>query len=617
MGYAVITKRKNHRSAVIWSVSYRDQDTKVPKRTQYYLGLLNEEETELTVGRDVTLTQEMIEGLAKKNIKISDAPPPPMGPVPEFLNRVTIDELSNEKIFSVGQYRILHTIASEEGFMAALNKACKDDAEALFALMCQRIDDQLSNYLFSDWSENTPFQSVNISKSPSAISNLLTRVDDYRIAFCKEWHSQLGSPTELIKDSTRLITYADPEKGRKMQEFGWSHHSEPGKRQINLSSLVDKKRGIPFFYDIYPGSINDISTERESSELKSFIHGAETDILEISDCGYMSKDNLRNRMAKKIHFIVESKFDTEFKRLWNENKAELLSDRTNRFEHHSKFYVSKSCKYCIDKKDKIYINGHMYLCHTEREMELDDLELKVKACADKFRQINFKSKDSAQKWLNEKTFNLGKYLILEEVKIDNKTKFDVKVNRKEILATNEHDGVYLYLSDLEYTGEEMFKLVHGKDPIEKLWRTIKTDLDFKTIKTKLDSTTSGQIFIAWGAGVLVQLLRERIKKYELNFTLNEIIANWGKIKIGTLRKLTYGKTLSKKAKDIIIGLRMESSFKEFSKDLEKLLEIRDNKNNSNMIEEEDALAESKTEEPAITEVKKQRGRPPKKAKEEQ
>ena len=39
-----------------------------------------------------------------------------------------------------------------------------------------------------------------------------------------------------------------------------------------------------------------------------------------------------------------------------------------------------------------------------------------------------------------------------------------------------------------------------------------------------------------------------MKKYELNFTLNEIIANWGKIKIGTLRKLTYGKTLSKKQK---------------------------------------------------------------------
>ena len=62
----------------------------------------------------------------------------------------------------------------------------------------------------------------------------------------------------------------------------------------------------------------------------------------------MSKDNLINRMAKKIHFIVELKIDTEFKRLWNENKAELLSDRTNRFEYHSKFYVSKSCKYCID-----------------------------------------------------------------------------------------------------------------------------------------------------------------------------------------------------------------------------------------------------------------------------
>ena len=69
IGYAVITKRKNHRSAVIWSVSYRDPDTRVPKRTQYYLGLLNDEKTELTVGRDVTLTQEMIEGLAKKILK--------------------------------------------------------------------------------------------------------------------------------------------------------------------------------------------------------------------------------------------------------------------------------------------------------------------------------------------------------------------------------------------------------------------------------------------------------------------------------------------------------------------------------------------------------------------
>ena len=584
MGYIVVSKRANHRSAIIWSESYRDKETKKPKRTQLYLGLYNEDKKELIKGRDIKLTPEILEALKKKEITVSVEPPPPMGPSPMFLNRVTLDELSKEKVITVGHYRILHDIAAESGFLTALKKGFGDKDESLFALMCQRIDEQLCSYLFSDWAENTPFQSVNISKSPSAISNLLATVEEGRLSFCKEWHNQLGSPTEMIKDSTRIVTYADPDKGRSMQEFGWTHHSEPGKRQINLFSLVEKNRGISFYYDAYPGSINDVSTERETTEIKTFLNGKETGVLHISDCGYLSKNNVKRMIDNNIHFIIEGKVDTEFKRIWNELKKDLLSDRHNRFEHNTRFYVARKCKYRIDKKNNIYIEGTMFLSHTERELNFDDLQIKVNRCAEKFHKNNFKNKDSAQKWLDEETYQIGKFLTLKENNTDKKHKFDVDINMDKIIEANEYAGVYLYLSDLEYESLELFKIIHGRDPIEKLWKNIKTDLDLKTLKTKLDSTTQGQIFIAWGAGVLIQLLRERIKKYDLNLTLNELIATWRKIKIGMLRNYTYPKSLTKKSKEIIVGLRMENSFKEFKDELTNLIKTRDGKSTTTSVE---------------------------------
>jgi hypothetical protein len=224
-------------------------------------------------------------------------------------------------------------------------------------------------------------------------------------------------------------------------------------------------------------------------------------------------------------------------------------------------------------------------------LSFDDLQIKVNKCAEKFRKMKFKNKDFAQKWLDEKTYQIGKFLILTEINTDGKHKFDVSINMDKIIEANEYAGVFLYLSDLEYDSLELFKIIHGRDPIEKLWKNIKTDLDLKTLKTKLDSTTQGQIFIAWGAGVLIQLLREKIKKYELDFTLNELIANWRKIKMGMLRNYTYPKSLTKKSKEIIVGLRMENSFKEFKNELTNLIDIRDGKSATNLEEQKETVDE--------------------------
>lgn len=57
--------------------------------------------------------------------------------------------------------------------------------------------------------------------------------------------------------------------------------------------------------------------------------------------------------------------------------------------------------------------------------------------------------------------------------------------------------------------------------------------------------------------------------------------------MGMLRNYTYPKSLTKKSKEIIVGLRMENSFKEFKEELTNLIDIRDRKSATTPVEQKE------------------------------
>ena len=65
-----------------------------------------------------------------------------------------------------------------------------------------------------------------------------------------------GTKNTLIYDITSLSSYSQL---INLLEYGYNRDGEP-LPQINMSLILDKDKGIPVMYDIFPGSISDVST---------------------------------------------------------------------------------------------------------------------------------------------------------------------------------------------------------------------------------------------------------------------------------------------------------------------------------------------------------------------
>ena len=67
--------------------------------------------------------------------------------------------------------------------------------------------------------------------------------------------------------------------------------------QLNLSMIVDKKLGIPVMYDVYPGSIVDVSTLKNT--IKKLEGYGMKDFTLVMDRGFLSRGNLEEKKIPK------------------------------------------------------------------------------------------------------------------------------------------------------------------------------------------------------------------------------------------------------------------------------------------------------------------------------
>lgn len=577
MGYILITARKHGSPVVTWNESRRVGGKATPVRDTIYLGLAVNNETELLKSAMLKeLTAEVESALAGKGLTISRQAALPRGPRPTFLRRIPLDAIENSVTQDIGVYRLLRGLAQDSGLLQALFTAFGDGSEAIFALVCQRLDSRLQSYLFQDWAADSPFELVKLSMSPKSISSLLSRLECGRLSFAREWYKACGSPDKLIEDSTHFCTYASANGGRRNEEYGWEHHQNVGRRQINVMSLVAMDSRLPIMYRAYPGSINDISTFLETSEEMEVI-GKNKAILYASDSGYFSNFNMMHMTKNHKHFIMEGKWDTQTLMVLEE-KRNVLKGSGSYVKHGSYTYRHESCTYVLHDSGKggrkCAIGGYIYYSELEASQERNAMIATILLWQKAFGKYDFESRQHAQEWLDTSTDNWGKYLAISG-EIPN---LCAEIRHGMVSEATERMGFHVLVSsDSRFTAAEVLDICHGRDPVEKLWRTIKTDLNSKSLHTKLDDTTQGQIFIVWCAAIMQRLLRNKIANAGMECSVNEILLAMHKVRLLVIDGKNHPQTLTKKAKEAIVAMKMEKYFPEFDRCLQPLVELRESR----------------------------------------
>jgi len=567
MGYILVTPRKHGNAVVTWNTSRRVEGKSSPVREATYLGLLDASGTKLVKSADLKeLSAPMLAGLEKKHLAVSDEAPAPRGRKAVLLRHLSINDLSCGRIETVGTYRVLRGIAESRGFLQSLQTVFREDGDALFALMCQRLDSRMQSYLFRDWAEGTPFDLVRLSMSPKVISSLLSRIENRRLDFAKSWYQSCGRPRELIEDSTHFCTWSQTGGGRECEEYGWDHHQEAGKRQINVMSLVERASGLPIMYRAYPGSINDIATFLETSDEMKVID-QDASLLFVSDCGYFSSLNMRLMRKGGHDFVMEAKWDTQTLAIL-QRKRQALKGIGEYVSHGQYTYRYEPCTYVLHDKTeggrKAAIGGYIFYSELEAGQLRNSLVSAVLLWKKAFAKYDFDDAEQAQEWLDTSTNGWGKYLALRGAWPE----LSVETNHALVDASSERFGFHVAVTSVEgITAGELLETCHSRDPVEKLWRTMKSELDAKSLMTKIDTTTQGQIFIVWGAAVLHRLLASGLEEAELDLTMNEALLTLRKVRMLCVKDKAVAQTPPRKAKDIIVGLELEKQFPEYAEHL--------------------------------------------------
>jgi len=593
MGYIMLLKRKHSPQAVVWQTSVRVEGKPYPVHNSVYLGLLDDKGRLVKGQNTEALSPEMLEGLKKKGIAVSDAPPAHRGRVGMFLKRIPLDGTASSIVQSVGTYRLFHHLADASGLLESLKVAFAEDAEAVFALVCQKLDLKLRSYLLKDWAEGSPFEQSCISMTPKCISSLLSRLPPHRLSFCEAWYSQCGRPEDLIEDSTHLCTYSSG-MGRELEEYGWTHHSEHGRQQLNFKSLVAMDTSLPVHYRIYPGSINDIGTVMETSEEMSHIAPG-CSVTYVSDSGYFSRMNMQLLLNAGSNFIIEANWDSKTLAILHDlrDKLQASGEMTLRSENYA--YRYEPCEYEIDvSQENLYrskciskkandcpktsiVNGYVYYS----ELEGGEFREKIRTASlqwcEIFQNYSFKDKNQAQEWLDTSTHGWGRYILLSE---SSSGKLHAEVNFKTMKQDTETAGFHVILySGSKRSAKEVLALNHGRDPVEKLWRKVKTDLNSSALCTKLDSVTEGQVFIVWCAAILQTLLTNKLKEAGLAHSVNEALLAFRKIRLTYFKGQPLPATLTKDAKQLIVGMEIENEFPEFANMLKDAISEREAQKN--------------------------------------
>jgi len=437
-----------------------------------------------------------------------DGQPVRMRSAPDEVKEMTKKKTAVVKSsFDYGPIVVLQSIMEELNLDRYLDDLLpSSEVSMVRALAFNRIIRPTAMKNVDSWYEGTTLalESPQIDLASQRVSELLCRLGESNIPdrFMSKLIEGTGTKDTLIYDITSLSSYSQL---INFLEYGYNRDGEP-LPQINMSLILDKDKGIPVMYDIFPGSISDVSTL--SGTLKKIkAHGIQNYVA-VMDRGFFSLSNLRELMDNKISFIMAAKLQlNDLKQLMTEAQKDI-DDVKYLHKFNKDPIFAKPITYNIDS---IEVQGYVYydpkLEQTEKQTLLSRLYdirvelLKVRLNKNSYPYAVFK----------EKAHGFGNFFDWHV--IDNR--FDVAIKQNAVAQRMNKMGKYIMFYSGDFDWMKCLSLYRERDEIEKSFKALKNELDILPLNTHSDKTTRGFIFIAFLSLIIRSRLINRMREAKL------------------------------------------------------------------------------------------------------
>ena len=476
----------------------------------------------------------------------------------------------------VGTYAVLRHIAKQEGLTQILeNVHGVEDAGRIFDIMLYLITAQSAAFVHYE-----PFMRSHLMESCEIISDvtiskLLKEAvgEDNRHEMLRQWNKSHSSDANMIYigyDSTNF-----PCEGEiSLAEFGAAKEDE-SRPQVNLAITVSQKDTTPLDYEVYPGSIVDMS---ECAYMLQRMHDyGYRNVGFMFDRGYYTEPNFQYLDGKRFDFIMMAQEDTVFIR-------DLISEHAEKLKNDTSLFIVNHDVSGITVRRTLYGRErffHLYYDDVKASISRRQLQSRIgalKVSLDKL--VNTKLRKNASLSDYDAWFELEISEITEQKKSkkqsskstgkdcgdDKKIKVLTGYALKQEVIKKQLDsyGFFCIVASKEKDCCAVLENYRGRDNIEKFFRSIKWGMDFKTPAVHSDEAAEGKIHLMFLAGILRNRLLQisrRIKvetKNRRSFTVPGIIDQLEMIECTRTPQNTYTRryALTARQKTILNALGM-------------------------------------------------------------
>jgi transposase len=433
-----------------------------------------------------------------------------------------------------------------------LKKHFGEDYTNILSLAYYILSENSSLHLFDQWLSGVSLDNnvKNLSsKDISIFLNKLGNLDDKRYSFFTDWVSKSKHTSGVFYDISSISSYS-----KEIEEVEWGYNRDKERLpQINIGMLYSKDTRLPLWYDITQGSISDVSTlNRIVKNNKSL---GLKDIIYIMDKGFFSFSNLE-KVLNKEKVIIPLPYTTKLSK-------ELLLESKDIISNDDNMFLLDKNLYFFNKIDK-YINKIKYTFfiiknRVQHEYKTNDLYKRLFEIEEYFLKNNFNEIELMKDELNIIAKSDAEFFRI----IEQDDKLVLQRNKDIIDETKLKFGTTILFTNIEnMTHKDIITEYRSKDRIEKMFNSVKNEIDFKRLKVQSSEVMKGKLFIMFIALIIdthiLNTKNESKNKNIKKYTRKEIIRELRKIK-----KIKYDDDfnqitdISKKSKDIFKAFGME------------------------------------------------------------
>lgn len=297
--------------------------------------------------------------------------------------------------------------------------------------------------------------------------------------------------TNINIDWTSLVLY-----GLKatLGKYGYSRDHRPDKKQITLGvAELASPINIPIGMTVKAGNLNDMKHfDGTYSQVKRKLRDGS---LITFDKGANSKENLALIEKDKMKHLTSKKLNTsDDKRIadFDKNKAEFIDPK--RMVYGIKFQKPRNYDYFFFSES----------------LKHEQIEAKKRAAMRKFDEAK-----EIQQCLDEKKQLPKKYLINNEL-VDVTCIYQTKLKELgeeeakkyiERVSINGREGFFCISSTENLTLEQALATYRKKDSIEKIFNSLKNEIEIKPVRVWTENSINGALLIGFLAQLLISLAR--------------------------------------------------------------------------------------------------------------